>query len=84
MPSVALAYIDHVEEYCDTGVGPNENFKKYQRILWNTSFLGKSLLDVKQGVTEAWSYDHFQPEMGLLGSAGRQDEKKLKLKYAYF
>ena len=61
-----------------------QNFKKYQRILWNTSFLGKSLLDVKQGVTEAWSYDHFQPEMGLLGSAGRQDEKKLKLKYAYF
>ena len=33
-------------------------------------------------MTEAGSCDHFQPEMGLLGSAGRQDEKKLKLKYA--
>ena len=31
------------------------------------------------------SHDHFQLEMGLLGSAGRQDEKeKLKLKYATF
>ena len=35
-------------------------------------------------MTEAWSCDHFQPEMGLLGSAGRQDEKKLKLTYATF
>jgi hypothetical protein len=36
-------------------------------------------------VTEAWSGDHFQPEMGLLGSAGRQYTKKyLNLKYATF
>ena len=35
--------------------------------------------------SEAWSHDHFQLEMGLLGSAGRHDErKKLKLKYATF
>ena len=35
-------------------------------------------------MAEAGPCDHFQPEMGLLGSAGRQDKKKLKLKYATF
>ena len=25
VPSVALAYIDHVEEYCDTGVGMSDD-----------------------------------------------------------
>jgi hypothetical protein len=36
-------------------------------------------------VTEAWSGDHFQLEMALLGSPGRQYTKKyLKLKHATF
>jgi hypothetical protein len=36
-------------------------------------------------VTEAWSGDHFQPEMSLLGSAGRQyTQKNIKLTSATF
>ena len=38
-------------------------------------------------MTEAWSCNHFQPKMGLLGSAGRMRErerKKIKFKYASY
>ena len=34
-----------------------------------------SQCDIKQEVTEAWSCNHLQPEMGFLGSAGRQYTK---------
>jgi hypothetical protein len=35
-------------------------------------------------VRKTWSGDHLQLEMGLLGSAGRHQNKYLKLKYATF
>jgi hypothetical protein len=36
-------------------------------------------------MTRAWSHDHFQPEMGLLGTADRQALKKSNLtRVCYF